>query len=206
MGEIPVNKSNATINSMTALKTVEGSYSLTNLGVSFHERFCSAEHAESYLASIVHEAMKFCHLSVHFTANKHQLKSVYLSTGASSQKKPLRILSSRVTPSRMLVWRVWFCLQDLSSTQDLHTECQGGNSGIQWLSRLLRCFSDFHAAVFFPPSIASYCVVWFMPNAVVCGPTGHQDISTTQSPPTALIHVYCSLEYMYIITRWITDY
>lgn len=149
MEEIPVNKSNATINSMTALKTVEGSYSLTNLGVSFHERFCSAEHDESYLASIIHEAVKFCHLSIHFTANKHQLKGIYLSTGASSQKKPLRILSSRVTPSRMLVWRVWFCLQDLSSTQDLHTESQGGNSGIQWLSRLLRCFSDFHAAVFF---------------------------------------------------------
>ncbi|KAJ0145210.1 hypothetical protein HZ326_12091 [Fusarium oxysporum f. sp. albedinis] len=104
MGEIPVNKSNATINSMTGLKT------LTNSAISVFTLFA---------------------------ANIYQLKSVYLSIRASSRKKPLRILSSHFTPSRMLVWRVWFCLQDSSSTQDLHLECQRGNSGIQWLSGLL---------------------------------------------------------------------
>lgn len=142
-----------------------------------------------------------------FAANIYQLKSVYLSIRASSRKKPLRILSSHFTPSRMLVWRVWFCLQDSSSTQDLHLECQRGNSGIQWLSGLLWCFFDFDAAACFLPSIVNHCMVHVEWSCLSTSkPSRLLDISTTLTAPTALIHVYCFLKYDYIISRWITEY
>jgi len=102
---------------------------------------------------------------------------------------------------------VWFCLQDSSSTQDLHLECQRGNSGIQWLSGLLWCFFDFDAAACFLPSIVNHCMVHVEWSCLSTSkPSRLLDISTTLTAPTALIHFYCFLKYDYIISRWITEY